>query len=166
MPAARLAESHVEEHTLAWLRELDYTILFGPDIASGELAAERSGWHDVVLKHRLSAAITQLNPDIPTDAQEAALKKILHPDSPSLIGNNRAFHRMLVDGVEVEYQRPDGTIKGDRVRLVDFDHPEKNDWLAVNQFTVIENHNNRRPDILLFVNGLPLVVIELKNPTD
>jgi type I restriction enzyme R subunit len=166
MPAARLVESDVEEHTLGWLQDLGYTTLFGPDIAPGESKAERENWQDVVLKQRLAAAIAQLNSDIPADAREAALRKILHPDSPSLVGNNRAFHRMLVDGVEVEYQRPDGTIKGDQVRLIDFDHPEKNDWLAVNQFTVIENHNNRRPDILLFVNGLPLIVIELKNPAD
>jgi len=166
MPAAKIAESHVEEHALAWLRELGYTTLFGPDIAPGEPRAEREHWHDVILKPRLAAAIARLNPGIPADAQEAALKKILHPDSPSLVNNNRVFHRMLVDGVEVEYHRPDGTIKGDQVRLADFDHPEKNDWLAVNQFTVIENHHNRRPDILLFLNGLPIVIIELKNPTD
>ena len=166
MPAARIAESHVEEHTLAWLRDLGYTTLFGPDIAPGEAAAERDTWQDVILKPRLAAAIARLNPDIPGDAQEAALRKILHPDSPSLVGNNQAFHRMLADGVEVEYRRPDGTIKGDQVRLADFTHPEKNDWLAVNQFTIIENHHNRRPDIVLFVNGIPLVVIELKNPAD
>lgn len=166
MPAAKIAESHVEEHALAWLRELGYTTLFGPDIAPGEPRAEREHWHDVILKPRLAAAIARLNPGIPADAQEAALKKILHPDSPSLVNNNRTFHRMLVDGVEVEYHRPDGTIKGDQVRLADFEHPEKNDWLAVNQFTVIENHHNRRPDILLFLNGLPIVIIELKNPTD
>ena len=165
MPAARIAESQVEEHTLAWLRELGYTTLFGPDIAPGEPRAERDHWNDAILKYRLAAAIARFNPDIPADAQEAALKKILHPDSPSLVNNNRTFHRMLVDGVEVEYHRPDGTIKGDQVRLADFDHPEKNDWLAVNQFTVIENHHNRRPDILLFLNGLPIVIIELKNPT-
>ena len=164
--AARIAESHVEEHTLAWLRDLGYTTLFGPDIAPGEASAERDSWQDVILKHRLAAAIARLNPDIPADAREAALRKILHPDSPSLVGNNRAFHRMLTDGVEVEYRRPDGTIKGDQVRLADFIHPEKNDWLAVNQFTIIENHHNRRPDIILFVNGIPLVVIELKNPAD
>ena len=114
MPAARIAESHLEEHTLAWLRELGYTTLFGPDIAHGEARAERDDWHEVILKHRLVAAIARLNPDIPADAQEAALRKILHPDSPSLVGNNRVFHRMLVDGVEVEYRRPDGTIRGDQ----------------------------------------------------
>jgi type I restriction enzyme R subunit len=166
MPAAKIIESHVEDHTLAWLRDLGYTTLFGPDIAPGEPNAERNTWQDTILKHRLTAAIAKLNPDIPADAREAALRKILHPDSPSLIGNNRAFHRMLVDGVEVEYRRKDGTIKGDQVRLADFSNPEKNDWLAVNQFTVIENHNNRRPDIVLFLNGLPVVVIELKNPAD
>jgi len=166
MPAARIAESHLEEHTLAWLRDLGYTSLFGPDIAPGEARGERDDWHEVVLKKRLAAAIARLNPDVPADAQEAALRKILHPDSPSLVGNNRVFHRMLVDGVEVEYRRPDGTIKGDQVRLADFDHPEKNDWLAINQFTIIENHNNRRPDILLFLNGIPVVIIELKNPAD
>lgn len=112
-PAARLAESDVEEHTLAWLRELNYTTLFGPDIAPGEPGAERTGWDEVVLKNRLTAAIATLNPEIPQEARESAIRKILHPDSPSLIGNNRAFHRMLVDGVEVEYPRPDGTIKGD-----------------------------------------------------
>jgi type I site-specific deoxyribonuclease, HsdR family len=165
-PAIRIAESHLEDHTLAWLRDLGYTTLFGPDIAPGEARAERDDWHEVILKKRLAAAIARLNPDIPTDAQEAALRKILHPDSPSLVGNNRVFHRMLVDGVEVEYRRPDGSIRGDQVRLADFDHQEKNDWLAINQFTIIENHNNRRPDILLFLNGIPVVIIELKNPAD
>jgi type I restriction enzyme R subunit len=163
---AQVAESHVEEHTLAWLCDLGYTVLFGPDIGPGEPLAERSDWHEVILKRRLTAAIAKLNPDVPLDVQEAAIRKILHPDSPSMVSNNRVFHRMLIDGVEVEYRRPDGTIKGDQVRLADFDRPEKNDWLAVNQFTVIENHNNRRPDIVLFVNGLPLIVIELKNPAD
>lgn len=163
---ARINESHIEKHTLGWLRDLGYTILFGPDIGPGEKSAERVEWNEVVLKQRLSSAIDQLNPDIPADARDAALRKILHPDSPSLIGNNRTFHRMFVDGVDVEYRRPDGTIKGDQVRLIDFEHPERNDWLAVNQFTIIENHNNRRPDIILFLNGIPLVVIELKNPAD
>jgi type I restriction enzyme R subunit len=166
MPAAKIVESHLEEHTLAWLRELGYTTLFGPDIAPGEPKAERETWQEVILRQRLAAAIARLNPDIPAEAQEVALRRILHPDSPSLIGNNRAFHRMLVDGVDVEYRRPDGTLRGDQVRLADFEHPEKNDWLAVNQFTIIENNHNRRPDILLFLNGLPVIIIELKNPTD
>ena len=165
-PVARIAESHVEDLTLAWLRELGYSILFGPDIGPGERSAERSEWHEVILKHRLKQAIARLNPDIPIDARETALRKVLHPNSSSLVGNNHTFHRMLVDGIEVEYRRSDGTIKGDLVRLIDYEHPENNDWVAINQFTVIENHNNRRPDIIVFVNGMPLVVIELKNPAD
>ncbi len=166
MPVAHIAESHLEEQNLALLRELGYATLFGPDIGPGEPAAERTEWNEVILKNRLKTAITSLNPDVPQDALETALRKILHPDSPSLVGNNHAFHRMLIDGIEVEYRRPDGTIKGDLVHLIDFKNPEKNDWLAVNQFTIIENHNNRRPDIVVFVNGIPLVVIELKNPAD
>ena len=111
-------------------------------------------------------AIARLNPAIPEDAREEALRKVLRHDAPSLIGNNRAFHQMLRDGVPVEYRRDDGSIAGDHVRLIDFDNPEANDWLAVNQFTVIEGQHNRRPDIVVFVNGLPLGVIELKIPED
>ena len=110
-------------------------------------------------------AVVRLNPNIPAEAHEEAIRKALHPDSPALTQNNRAFHLMLVDGIEVEARQPDGTMRGERVRLIDFDTPENNDWLAVNQFTVVEN-SERRPDIVLFINGLPLAVIELKNPTD
>jgi len=166
MPAARLAESDLEEHALEMLRALGFTTFFGPDIAPGEPGAERSEWHEVILKHRLKQAIARLNPNIPQDARETALRKVLHPNSPSLVGNNHMFHRMLVDGIEVEYRRSDGTIKGDLVRLIDYENLENNEWHAINQFTVIENHNNRRPDIIVFVNGIPLVVIELKNPAD
>ena len=107
----------------------------------------------MVLAERLRAAIDRLNPDIPGEAREEAFRKTLRPESPSLVGNNRVFHAMLRDGVEVEYRTADGTIRGDRLRLVDFDKPLKNDWLVVNQFTVIEGQHNRRPDIVVFVNG-------------
>ncbi len=160
------AESHVEEAALSWFEGLGYSLLHGPNIAPGEAAAERSSYADVVLVGRLQQAIASLNPHVPAPALEEALRKVLHCESPSLVGNNRVMHRMLVDGVEVEYKRPDGSIAGDRVRLIDFDNPEANDWLAVNQFTVIEGQHNRRPDIVLFVNGLPLAVIELKNAAD
>ena len=166
MPAARLAESHVEEHMLTWLRGLGYTTLFGPDIAPDTTASERKKYSDVILHDRFLSAITRLNPEIPRETLEEAVRKVLHPDSPSLVVNNHAFHRMLTDGVEVEYRRADGSIKGDNARLIDFENPENNEWLAINQFTVIENHNNRRPDVIVFVNGLPLIVIELKNPAD
>ncbi len=162
----RLNESHIEETALSWLRDLQYTVIFGPDIAPGEPQAERSSYHEYILQHRLNQAIRDLNPSIPSEALDDAFRKVTIPSSPSLIINNRNFHTMLVEGVEVEYQRPDGTIAGDRVRLADFENPENNDWLAVNQFTVVEGQHNRRPDIVVFLNGLPVIVIELKNPAD
>ena len=158
-------ESDIEEAALEWFTELGYTILHGPDIAPDTPNAERSSYNEVILTRRLQEAVARLNPEIPTDAQEEAIRKILNPDSPALVQNNRAFHQMLVDGIEVEYRQSDGTIRGDRVRLIDFDTPKNNNWLAVNQFTVIET-SERRPDIVLFINGLPLAVLELKNPTD
>ncbi len=158
-------ESDIEEAALNWLAELGYTVLHGPGIAPDTLNAERATYKEVVLTHRLPEAVARLNPTIPADARQDALRKVLHPDAPALVQNNRTFHQMLVDGIEVEYRQADGTIRGDRVQLIDFDTPANNDWLAVNQFTVVET-SERRPDIVLFINGLPLAVIELKNPTD
>ena len=159
-------ESTVEEASLSWFNELGYGIAHGASIAPGEPGAMRASFDQVVLIGRLREAIDRINPDIPQEAREEALRKVLCPDSPSLVGANRTFHRMLRDGVEVEYRRKDGSIAGDRVQLIDFDDPANNDWLVVNQFTVIEGQHNRRPDIVVFVNGLPLAVIELKNAAD
>jgi type I restriction enzyme R subunit len=161
-----LNESHIEEATLEWLGELGYGIGHGPDMAPGEAAAERDSFSDVALKGRLREAIHRLNPAIPEEAREEAMRKVLRHETTSLIGNNRTFHHHLRDGVPVEYRRADGSIAGDRVRLVDFADVKANDWLAVNQFTVIEGQHNRRPDVILFLNGLPLAVIELKNAAD
>ena len=161
-----LNESHIEEATLEWLDELGYAIGHGPKMAPGESASERDSFSDVVLKGRLRKSIHRLNPAIPEEAREEALRKVLRHETTSLIGNNRSFHHYLRDGVPVEYKRPDGSVAGDRVRLVDFADPAANDWLAVNQFTVIEGQQNRRPDVILFLNGLPLGVIELKNAAD
>jgi type I site-specific deoxyribonuclease, HsdR family len=161
-----ITESVVEASALSWFQQLDYRVAPAPHLAPGEIAAERGSFSDVSLVARLRDAIERLNPAIPIEAREEALRKVLRHDAPSLIGNNRAFHRMLRDGVSVEYRRDDGSIAGDYVRLIDFDNPDANDWLAVNQFTVIENQNNRRPDIVVFVNGLPLGIIELKIPED
>ena len=161
-----LNESHLEEAALEWLAELGYALGHGPDMAPGEPAAERESFSDVVLPGRLREAIHRLNPGIPAEAREEALSKVLRHETTSLIGNNRAFHHHLRDGVPVEYKRVDGSVAGDRVRLVDFADPAANDWLAVNQFTVIEGQQNRRPDVILFLNGLPLAVIELKNAAD
>jgi type I restriction enzyme, R subunit len=166
MPTTYLYESDVEEAALGWFNSLGYTAVFGPSIAPEEAAAERADYQEAFLERRLRDALANLNPTIPPDALEQAFRKITRPESPSVIANNRVFHRMLVDGVEVEYQRADGSIAGDRAKLIDFDDIEANDWLVVNQFTVTEGQYNRRPDIVVFVNGLPLAVLELKNATD
>ncbi len=161
-----LNESIVEDAALEWFGELGYAVWHGPQLAPGEPAAERESFGEVVLVGRLREAIRRLNPAIPEEAREEALRKVLRVGTPSLPQTNRAFHRMLRDGVPVEYPRPDGSIAGDHVRLVDFGDVRANDWLAVNQFTVIEGQHNRRPDIVVFVNGLPLGLIELKNAAD
>ncbi len=163
---SKFDESVVEEAALNWFTELGYALANAPQLGPGEIATERSSFADVVLVGRLRDAIARLNPAIPNDAREEAMRKVLRHSAPSLVGNNRAFHRMMRDGVPVEYRRNDGSIAGDHVRLVDFDNADANDWLAVNQFTVIEGQNNRRPDIVVFVNGLPLGIIELKIPED
>ncbi len=161
-----LNESIVEDAALAWFEELGYAVAHGPHLAPGDPAAERDGFGEVVLVGRLREAIRRLNPAVPEEAREEALRKVLRVATPSLTQTNRAFHRMLRDGVPVEYPRPDGSIAGDHVRLVDFDDVRANDWLAVNQFTVVEGQHNRRPDIVVFVNGIPLGLIELKNAAD
>ncbi|HTD28192.1 MAG TPA: type I restriction endonuclease subunit R [Xanthomonadaceae bacterium] len=161
-----LNESIVEAAALEWFRELGYAIGHGPHLAPDEPAAERDAFGDVVLVGRLRDAIRRLNSSIPEDAREDALRKVLRVGTPSLTQTNRAFHRMLRDGVPVEYPRPDGSIAGDHVLLVDFGNAQANDWFAVNQFAVIEGQHHRRPDVVVFVNGLPLGVIELKNAAD
>jgi len=161
-----LNESIVEDAALSWFGELGYAIGHGPHLAPGEPAAERDSFGDVVLAGRLREAIWRLNPAIPEEAREDALRKVLRVGTPSPTQTNRNFHAMLRDGVPVEYPRADGSIAGDHARLLDFDDATANDWLAVNQFTVIEGQHNRRPDIVVFVNGLPLAVIELKNAAD
>ncbi|HZS68745.1 MAG TPA: type I restriction endonuclease, partial [Burkholderiales bacterium] len=161
-------ESVVEDAALGWLEGLGYAVLHGPDIAAGEPGAERSdpNYRDVLLERRLRQALVRLNPDLPPEALNDAWRKLTRVDAPSLVERNRAVHRMLVDGVTVECRRKDGSIAGAQARVIDFDVIANNDWLAVNQFTVSEGQHTRRPDVLLFVNGLPLAVIELKNSAD
>ena len=166
MNPSRLTESDIEDATLTWLGDLGWQITHGPDIAPDTLSAERTDYGEVVLAQRLSDSLARLNPNLPTTALEDAYRKLTHPEGSTLEARNRTFHRMTVDGVTVEYSTADGGIQGAQVRVIDFDDPANNDWLAVNQFTVTENRNERRPDIVLFINGLPLGVIELKNPAD
>jgi type I restriction enzyme, R subunit len=159
-------ESTVEDAALTWLGELQYSVEHGPEIAPGELSAERTSLNEVLLPERFRTALRKLNPTLPAQVLEEAFRKASIPKHASLTSNNRAFHRMLVDGIAVECRRKDGSIGAEIVRLVDINDPETNDWLAVNQFTVIEGQHNRRPDIVIFVNGLPLGVVELKNAAD
>ncbi|HET6843921.1 MAG TPA: type I restriction endonuclease subunit R [Candidatus Angelobacter sp.] len=160
-----VVESTVEDAALTWFQELGYAIVHGPEIAPGELFAERQTHGDIILVKHLREALARINPHIPQDAIEEAIRRVLHPETASLTKNNRRFHQMLVEGVTVSYQRDDEPAH-DQVKLIDFDEPANNDWAAINQFTIIESRNNRRPDILIFINGLPLGVIELKNIAD
>jgi len=159
-----LTESQIELICLDYLRELGYVHIYGPDISPDGMFVERL-YNEVILVSRLKEAIYRLNPSIPDDAKEEAFKKVLRSDSPDLLINNEVFHRYLTEGIDIEY-RKDGNIRGDKVYIVDFNDPDNNEFLAINQFTVIETNNNKRPDLVLFINGLPLVIIELKNPTD
>lgn len=159
-----LNESIIEEAALEWFGELGYAVGHGAQMAPGE--AERDSFGDVVLEGRLREALLQLNPEVPEEAREEALRKVLRVEDGSLVRTNQAFHRLLRDGVDVTYKRPDGSTKHDKVWLVDFSDERANDFFAVNQFTVKEGQHHRRPDIVVFVNGLPLGLIELKNAAD
>ena len=161
-----LSEETVEKVAIDWFLSMGYSYVNGLSMAPGEACSERDSFKDVVLERRLRDAIDRLNPQIPSEAREDAFRKVLLVEGPSLIAANQRFHSMLSEGVSVEYRRPDGSIAGDRVRLVDFANADMNDWLVVNQFTVIEGQHNRRPDIVVFLNGLPIAVIELKNAVD
>ena len=161
-----LTESDVEQVALGWLANVGWQVAHGPDIAPDTSSAERADYGEVVLARRLRDALSGLNPQLPSEALEDAFRKLVRPQGTTLEARNRAFHRMLVEGVTVEYRAAGGAIRGAQVQVIDFDDPARNDRLAVNQFTVTENRRTRRPDVVLFVNGLPLGVIELKNPAD
>lgn len=161
-------ESTLEDATLEWLRELGYKIINGPEIGPDGEKPERKSYSDVILEKRLKTAIERINPNIPNEAKEDAFKKVIQVvnSSPNLVVTNRLFHQTLSKGIEVEYQEDNGNIRGDRVILIDEENLENNEFLAVNQYTIIENNINRRPDVIIFLNGLPVIVIELKNPGD
>ncbi|VEN75372.1 putative type I restriction enzyme HindVIIP R protein [Candidatus Desulfarcum epimagneticum] len=161
----QINENTLEQTALDWFSSLGWATAFGPDISPDSPARERDDYDQVVLVGRLQTALENINPDIPPDSIEEAVRKIARADSPSLIENNRRFHRMLTDGVDISYMRQDGEVH-DKVWPLDLEKLENNDWLVVNQFTVIEDRRTRRPDMVVFVNGLPLGVIELKNPTN
>ncbi len=161
-----ITEADVEQVTLEWFAGLRWGVAHGPDIAPGTPGAERGDFGEVVLEYRLRDALAALNPSVPISALDDAYRKLIRPEGSTLEARNRAFHRILVNGVTVEYRDAEGRVRGDQVQVIDFDDFSNNDWLAVNQFSVTENRSNRRPDVVLFVNGLPLGIIELKNSTD
>lgn len=161
---AYLSEAAVEQVVLDHLASLRYQIATDAEIGPDGKAPEREAYADVILTKRLVAAIEKLNPTIPLEARGDALRKVLATERPSLIEENRRLHKLMVEGVDVEFYSEDGTIRGDKVRLIDFDDPDANGWLATSQFAVIEGSINRRPDVVIFVNGLPIGVIELKAP--
>jgi type I restriction enzyme R subunit len=160
-----MTEDHLEQEVLGWLADVGYTPLDGPDLAPDGSRPERGHYREVVLEGRLRGAIARLNPAVPTAAREDALRQVLDLGTPALLAANRQFHRLLIGGVPVEYQK-DGDTRGDFVRLIDWADPACNEWLAIRQFTIKGPKHTRRPDVILFVNGLPLVLLELKNPAD
>ncbi|MDQ6681164.1 MAG: type I restriction endonuclease, partial [Pseudomonadota bacterium] len=160
-----MTEDQLEQEALGWLADVGYRHRYGPELAPDGGTPERTDYRQVVLVGRLRQAIAALNPAVPSAARDDALQQVLDLGTPALLAANRQFHRLLVNGVPVQYQR-DGETRGDLVRLVDWAEPSCNDWLAVNQYAITGPRHTRRPDILLFVNGLPLVLIELKNPAD
>lgn len=186
----KLTESSVEVAALAWLESLGWAVKHGRDISPDDdpltltlFQRERGSYSEVVLEQRLRDALAQLNPQLPADAIDDAFRKLMRPEGPTLETRNRALHRMLVDGIAVECRQPspqpspsgrggsDAEGEGSRLayriaKIIDFENPDANDWLAVNQFTVSENKHTRRPDVVLFINGLPLVLLELKNAAD
>jgi type I restriction enzyme, R subunit len=163
-----LTEDHVEQATLEWLAALGWEVGHGPDVSPPDAKSpgtERDTYREVALRHRLRDAIRRLNPHIPAGAQDEACRMVLNPNIPGQLQANRQIHRWLVEGVSVQYQK-DGETRGDRVKLVDWSDTARNDWLALNQFSIQGPKLTRRPDVVLFLNGLPVVVVELKNPGD
>jgi type I restriction enzyme R subunit len=165
-----LHESDIEQFAIELLQSLGWDYVYGPDIApdleNRQTSIEnRKSFEDVLLLDVLTRSLKRINPDIPDDAINDAIKKLQQINTPDLIANNEIFHRMVTEGINVVY-RINNEERGDIVQIIDFKNPENNEFFAINQFTVIENEVNKRPDIVLFINGLPLVVIELKNPAD
>ncbi|MBN1452170.1 MAG: type I restriction endonuclease subunit R, partial [Anaerolineales bacterium] len=165
-------ESTIEQATIDWLIELGYDYAFGPEIAFDGERPERGDYQEALLLGRVQDALARLNPDLPPAAREEAFRQLTRLGKPSLLLNNHAFHHMLVNGIEVEYKAKDGRTVSGRAYVVDFENPDNNDWLVVNQYTVQAGSGlrpdpiTRRPDVVIFVNGLPLAVIELKNAAD
>ena len=161
---AFLSEAAVELALLEQLRGLGYSIEREEDIGPDGHRPERESHDEVVLKQRFEDAVARLNPGLPLEARQDAVRRVMQSELPSLLEENRRLHKLVTEGVDVEYYADDGTLTAGKVVLINFEHPKQNDWLAVSQFVVINGQNNRRPDVVVFLNGLPLGVIELKAP--
>ena len=159
-----MTEDKIEQGMLDTLAQLDWEIVNGPTI--GPDGTMERNYADVALNRRLEIALARINPDVPTPQRDEALKHIIRVSTADLLLDNRDFHKLLVEGVDVEYRHDDGSVRTTQVRLFDFEKPDNNDFVAVNQLTVVQDNINRRPDVVLYVNGIPLVLIELKNATD
>ena len=157
-----ITENIIEESAIEILQSQGWEYINGKEISPEGLFCERDSFSQIILTNRLREAIAKINPHIPADAQEAAIQKIARIHSPELLHGNELFHKELIEKVRISYQQ-NGFERSHEVALIDFENPSNNQFLAVNQYTIIENNQNKRPDILLFVNGIPLVVIELKN---
>ena len=161
---AFLSEADVERALLEQFASLGYTLAHGDDIGPEGKHTERKSYHDVILQQRFTDAVTKLNPTLPESARQEAINQVLQQELPSLLEENRRLHRLMTEGISVTCDDTDGSLTGRLITLLDFHNPENNDWLVVNQFTVIKGQKERRPDVVVFVNGLPLAVIELKAP--
>lgn len=159
-------EAELEQAALEWFEELGYETIYGPEISPQGDYPERYDYSDVILENRVQEALSLINKHLPDEAIKDAYRKIAIPQSPSLIMNNKAFHKMVVDGIDVSYRQKDGSIKNDKAWIFDFEDLSNNDWLVVNQFTVIEGHVEKRPDLAVIINGIPLAVFELKSSSD
>lgn len=159
-----LNESVVEEAAMEYFRQIGYKTMWGPGVAPDGDAPERANWSEVLLRGRVRDALERINPGLGPDAVDRALVILDRAESQNLLKENQRVHRLITQGIPVEHRLTDGSIRTSLMWLIDFENPENNDWLAVNQFTVIENGKNRRPDVVVFVNGLPLALLELKNP--
>ncbi|MGO2795525.1 MAG: type I restriction endonuclease, partial [Staphylococcus saprophyticus] len=162
----QFSEDDLEQVALEWFEELGYTVKNGREISETGITPERESDKDVVLDGRLEAALKRINPELHKNAIQQAIHEISIEKSPNLLENNRTFHEMITNGIEVEHYNDDGETINDLVYVFDFNNPRNNDFLAVNQLTIVNGEYNKRPDIILFINGLPVVVIELKSSTN
>ena len=163
---AGINEDAVEQACLSYFGALGYETVYGPEIGPGGVSQERASWDEVILKERLRHAVQRINPDLPAGSVDSVVATVLRAESQSVVAENLRVHQLVTQGVAVEYRAKDGSVRHTLAWLVDFDRPERNNWMAANQYTIVEAGRNRRPDVVVFVNGLPLGLIELKNPGD